>query len=369
MSKRTDMLVKLILVALVSSGPAAVAAYLIAGDPTADPMHVAAAGEGPAGPSASASGGSVESAGTSILTGMLFTRGTALVDWAGINITVEDGSYAYLGGEIISTGPGSMGVLQLDGDSRAYLCPSSRMSLTRAEGGAYQIRLYEGGGRFAFASGTDYRIEVNQGVLSPGRDESVDAQPTVLEVAAYQGHPGGVACGFSGTLEVAGYPADGGRAPIALGSAGPGEIIDLARALRDEAAVTGTPVVIKPVEMSASVRRWLRSNAPYPASPGPIGYLCRCLELKRYAEADGIPDAAIPPRMLPPDSEMPVSLAADDNPPFAPPVLPPAVLAEPGFPNPADPGVLPGPVAAPLSVPPPLVPATGSGGGYSSTPS
>ena len=54
----------------------------------------------------------------------------------------------------------------------------------------------------------------------------------------------------------------------------------------------------------------MRDNAPYPPAPGPIGYLCRCEELKRYAEADGIPDAAIVPRMSPPDS---LALGAVDD--------------------------------------------------------
>jgi hypothetical protein len=239
------------------------------------------------------------------------------------------------------------------------------MSLTRADDGAYHIKLFEGGGRFAFAPGTDYRIEVNQGVLSPSTDGNNPRAPSVVEIAVFQDHPGGVVCGFSSNLDVAGYPADGGGTPIALGNAGPGEIIDLSRALRDESATRGTPVIMQPIPMPAGVRDWLQNNAPYPPSPGPIGYLCRCLELKRYAEADGIPDAAIAPRMLPPDSKALTSLASDTG----PPELPAAILAVPGAPNIVDPGVLSTPTVTTLTVPPPLIPATGSGGGFTSTPS
>ena len=56
--------------------------------------------------------------------------------------------------------------------------------------------------------------------------------------------------------------------------------------------------------------------------------------------------------------------------PFAPVTktgLPAVVLATPGAPDPADPGVMPS--STPLTVPPPLVPISGSGGGFISTPS
>ena len=208
-----------------------------------------------------------------ILAGVLYTRGTAQVDWNGTKISVTDSSYAYLGGEVVSTGPGDMGVLRLDADNSVYMCPASRMSLARGDDGAYQIKISEGGGRFVFAPGTDYRVEVNQGVLSPGAGAA--SQPTVMEASVFQRHPGGVVCGFSGNVDVAGYPSDGGGEPIALGTAGAGEIIDLSWGLREEVAAGGTPVVMQPIPMPAGVQRWLRDNAPYPPAPGPIGYLCR----------------------------------------------------------------------------------------------
>lgn len=368
MSGLRDSLVSLTLLGLVGTGPAAVAAYLLSGEPADDSLTLAATGSGDPAAIHTATGAGGDSTGVPVLAGVLYTRGTAVVNWNGVSIPVTDGSYAYLGGEVVSTGPGDMGVLQLDGDDSVYLCPGSRMSVGRGEDGAYAIRISQGGARFAFAPGSRYRIEANQGVLSPARDS--DSQPTVVEVAVFANHPGGVMCGFSNSMNVAGFASRGGSGPVALGTAGPGEIIDLARALRDEAASTGTPVIMQPIPMPASVQRWLQSNAPYPPAPGTIGYLCRCEELKRYAEADGIPDAAIPPRMSPPDGEALTALLATDNaPPVALPPPRPAELAVPDGPLDIDSAVLPVAAAPPVTVPPPLVPATGSGGGFTSTPS
>jgi hypothetical protein len=357
MSKARDTLLSLTLLVLVFTGPVAVAAYVLSSGNSEAPLMLAAADSANSGRQPSVA---------PVLAGVLYTRGTAQVDWNGVRIRVADGSYAFLGGEVVSTGAGDMGVLRLDADNSVYMCPASRMSLARGDDGAYQIKISEGGGRFVFAPGTDYRIEVNQGVLSPGADAA--SQPTVMEASVFQRHPGGVVCGFSGTVDVAGYPSDGGGGPIALGTAGAGAIIDLSRGLRDEMATGGTPVVMQPIPMPAGVQRWLRDNAPYPPEPAPIGYLCRCLELKRYADADGIPDAAIVPRMSPPGTAPLVALARDGGPPVTPPESPPAVLAVPGAPDPADPGVLPS-AATTLTVPPPLIPVSGSGGGFTSTPS
>lgn len=362
MRKSRDILLSLTLLGLVFTGPAAVAAYFLSGEQGEPPLMLAATEEG----GARAATAAKPPATTPVLAGVLYSKGTARVDWNGANIPVADGSYAYLGGEMVSTGASDMGMLQLDDGNSVYMCPGSRMSVARDGDGAYRIKISQGGGRFAFAPGTHYRIEANQGVYSPAAGGA--SQPTVVEVSVFPGHPGGVVCGFSSSLDVAGYPADGNGEPIALGTAGPGEIIDLSRALKDEAASSGTPVIMQPIPMPASVQSWLRDNAPYPPHPGPIGYLCRCEELKRYAEADGIPDAAIVPRMLPPDGDaVGVLLAADTAAPA--PALPAAVVAIPGAPDSADPGVLPLGPGTPLTVPAPLVPVISSGGGFTSTPS
>lgn len=349
MGKTRETLLTLTLLALVFSGPAAVAAYLLTGDDTEIPVMLAAAGDPSPAPAAS---------GAPVLTGVLYTRGTPRVDWNGVDIPVSDGSYAYLGGEEVSTGSDDMGVLRLDGDNRVYMCPGSRIRVTRGSGGAYEIHVVEGGGRFTFAPGTDFRIRASQGVYSPAPDSG--GEPTVLEVAVFPDHPGGVACGFSGRVRVAAYPPAGGE-PVALGTAGAGEVIDLSRTLGGE---SGAPVIVRPVSMPEAVRAWLRDNAPYPSAPGPIGFLCRCEELKRYAEADGIPEAAIAPRMSPPDALALVARPGVEVITRLPAVLPVA----PRRLNPVDTAVLPG-LAPVLTVPPPLVPQRGTGGGVTSTPS
>lgn len=367
MSRTRETLAGLALLALIFSGPAAVGAYLLSGDDASDATTLAALGETPSEPSKAATGGGAARTGNAVLAGVLYTAGTALVDWNGVRIPVENGSYAYLGGEVVSTGPGDLAVLRLDSENSVYLCPSSRMSLARGDDGAYRIRIAEGGGRFAFAPGTDYRIEANRGVLTPSTDGQGDGHPAVVEIAAFRRHPGGVICGFSGHQDVAGYSARDGADPIVLGRVGAGDIVDLSRALRDETASSGSPVIVQPIPMPPDVGSWLERNAAHPESRGFIGYLCRCLELKRYAEADGIPDTAIRPRMFPPEGEALVALASDSAPRALPPQLSAAVLAEPGAPNPADSAVLAS-ATGPLTVPPPLVPVSGTGGGVSSTP-
>ena len=345
MSKSRDTLLGLTLLAMVFSGPAAVAAYFLGGDQADVPLILAASDD---------TSGSSDAP---VLAGVLYTTGTPEVDWNGEKTPVADGSYAYLGNEVVSSGPADMGLLQLEGDNSVYMCPDSRISVTRDHKGTYIIKISRGIGRFVFAPGTDYRIEANRSVYTPSA--AAKSQATVVEVAVFEGHPGGVACGFSSSMDVAAYPADGGSEPIALGTAGPGEIIDASRALENEKATSGAPVVMEPIAMPASVQSSLRDNAPYPPHPGPIGYLCRCGELKRYAEADGIPDAAIVPLMTPPATVpfVPVSLTAPSA----------VALATPGAPDPADVGAMGNPT--PLTVPPPLVPISGSGGGFTSTPS
>jgi hypothetical protein len=365
------MLARLALLVLVFSGPAAVGAYLLSDDGSPGTAVLAAIGEG--GPSVATTASAADAGqtgGAPVLAGVLYTAGTALVDWNGVRIPVEDGSYAYLGGEVVSTGPDDMAVLRLDADNSVYMCPSSRISVDRGRDGDYRIKIAQGGGRFAFAAGTDYRIEANRGLLSPGA--AAASEPTVAEVTVFEGHPGGVVCTFSSTVDVAGYSSRDSDRPIPLGTTGPGEIVDLSRALRAEAAGGGAPVSMRPIPMPEDVQSRLLSNAAYPSEPGPVGYLCRCEELKRYAEADGIPDTAMVPRMSPPGTHALAALPASGSvAPAALPELPRVAVAAPGPPNPVDLGVMVEPASGGTSVtvPPPLVPVAGSGGGLTSTPS
>ena len=98
MSRGRDTLLTLALLALVFSGPAAVAAYLVSGGQAAEPMMLAAVSDAGAAPAATVADTPGEQASIPVLMGVLYTRGTVLVDWNGVKIPVEDGSYAYLGG-------------------------------------------------------------------------------------------------------------------------------------------------------------------------------------------------------------------------------------------------------------------------------
>ena len=99
MSEARDTLLGLTLLALVFTGPAAVAAYLLSGERAEVPMMLAAAGtSGSAAANEAPNPGRTPSA-ASVIAGVLYTSGTAQVDWNGEKIPVADGSYAYLGGE------------------------------------------------------------------------------------------------------------------------------------------------------------------------------------------------------------------------------------------------------------------------------
>ena len=169
MSKARDMLLSLTLVALVFTGPAAVAAYLLSGDRSDLPLMLAATSDG----ASAAVGGTSNPDGNQsrapVLAGVLYTAGTPQVDWNGVNIPVANGSYAYLGGEVVSSGPADMSVLQLDADNSVYMCPDSRMSVTRADDGAYHIRIFPGRRSFRLRRGHDIPHRGQPGGVFPER--------------------------------------------------------------------------------------------------------------------------------------------------------------------------------------------------------
>lgn len=360
-----ELSMTLALLVLSLLGPAALAAFVLTRDP-GPPGVVLAALDATTPTTAAGPAATTPAGGTG---GILYTRGTAMVNWNGVNIPVANGSYAYRGGELISTASNAMGMLDLGNDNRIYICPGSRVSLARDAAGAYQLYVGEGTSRYVFGPETAFDVRANRGLVTPRAGAA--GGPVVGEISVFQDHPGGVVCSFDNTVDVAGFgPGDGGE-PIALGSVGAGEIVDLSRALRDERAATGSPVIMSPIPMPAEVRGWLTRNAGPSGNGSFIGYLCRCEQLKRYADADGIPDTAIAPQLQPPEGE-PLPLS-DPAPPLDPPEAPSVALVVPGVPDPADPGVLPPPAPPPQApgptVPDPVIPIGGSGGGITSTPS
>ncbi|MDH3317129.1 MAG: hypothetical protein OER43_15365, partial [Gammaproteobacteria bacterium] len=52
-----------------------------------------------------------------LVSGVLYTSGSVKVNWSGIQMPVENTTYAYSGGELISTAPNAMGILKLDSGS------------------------------------------------------------------------------------------------------------------------------------------------------------------------------------------------------------------------------------------------------------
>jgi hypothetical protein len=123
-------LVSAALLAAVLTAPVALAAYMIDAATTAGLEYLAAATTTepvtPAAPPA-----------TPLVIGQLYTTGPAQVDWNGVRIPVEDSSYAYAGGELISTPPGAMGILRLGDNGTVFICPGSQVRLSREPSGRY----------------------------------------------------------------------------------------------------------------------------------------------------------------------------------------------------------------------------------------
>ncbi len=355
MTRRTDALAIIALVALSLSVPAALAAWLLAG-PEAPALALDGHGKAPrtlaaapghgAGGAAGAGDVGVAPDGPSApvtVIGMLYTRGLATVDWNGVGIPVENGAYAYLGGETIAVGPEAMGVLRLADGSSVFLCPDSRARLEIDAGGTVALTVMSGTSRFVFQPGRAFEVDAG-GVLidAPAGPTS---QVLVGEVEVPE-DGGCVLCGLGGTLNVAGATAAPAGKIVRVGPGGDASVTDIPGAF---AAAFGP------------------DNQAL-AGAGDLPFLCRCREIERYADGQGAPAQPGAP-VVPPDG----ALGVPATPPVEPPGLPALALAQPGAPDPFDPNLLPppaaGPAATPFTVPPPLVPTGGSGGGGSTSPS
>ena len=110
-----------------------------------------------------------------------------------------------------------------------------------------------------------------------------------------------------------------------------------------------------------------RLRDPAGGGPGGTAYLCRCEELKRYADAVGVPAQAVAPLAQPPTPEQGPPPAPDPAPAVSPPQGAPISLGEPGDPNPSATSLLLPPAAFDASprlvVPPPLIPPARIGAG------
>ena len=118
MNNARHLLLSVTLVSLALTGPAAVAAYLLSGDRAEVPLMLAATGDGESALATRTPKPVGVPSAARVPMGVLYTTGTPRVQRNGEDIRVADGDYAYLGNEVVSTGPGDMGLLQLYGDNR-----------------------------------------------------------------------------------------------------------------------------------------------------------------------------------------------------------------------------------------------------------
>lgn len=317
--------------------------------------------------------GSVSGAVTSpLVSGVLYTNGPVKVNWSGVQIPVENSTYAYAGGELISTAPNAMGILKLDSGSVVFICPNSRVRLSRNSSGEMRLEVMTGSGRFMFEENDSFRVEVNNTTLSAAADRSGDA----LTRHAYSGESvatedgGCVLCNLSKNLRVGVDHGSTKKTAMAKG----GQIVSVSGA--------GGPNPISSLNLPGSLFAGMRAAMVSNGATG-LGYLCKCRELKDYAERAGGRFAAQPELLLSTalaqaeaDPDGPTSDASpglpqlpDSQPAVAPPPVPDVTVADSGEPDPFTPGLLPAAgeqqpqTDSDVVVPPPLVPGSGSGGG------
>ncbi len=293
-----------------------------------------------------------------LVSGVLYTRGTATVTWNGVSFPVRDGSYAYSGGERIAVGPQAIGLLRLADGSTVILCSGAEAVLTRGDGGAWRLELTRGSSRFAFRAGSVFSV----------RAGATEIRPWVRDPAAgvFEGEVKRYADGGCLVCELRrGVTVVAGRASDSGAGVPPGRVLEVTPPAPGSSAdayrVSSTPIP-QPLMLAAL--------GPGGADGEPAGaYLCRCEDLKRGLER---PEDA-EPALVTAEPEAPAPQVVTEGtaeivPPVAPPDAPPVALAEPGPPDPFDPNVLPPPAAGEPAEPsvvvaPPAVPRAGGGGG------
>jgi len=294
---------------------------------------------------------------------VLYTDGSAKVSWNGREFALENGSYAYIGGEIVQMGPRSIGLLQLGDGSEIYACGGSSISISRTDSGAYALDITRGSSRFVFEADTDFRVRANNAQVSP--PSAVAAAGGVMFEGEVQARADGGArvCVLSRNLQVSAFGARNASAPIDASmaeAASPQPGAGVARIIEVAPAKAGAKISTTPIPAAA-----MPASLGVGATPD-SAFLCRCRDLKE--KLDGLAEAQRVAATAPADAR------ATTAPPVAPPEAPPVVLAVPGIPDPFDPNVLPPPAAGVPAEPvvvvaPPAVPISGSGGGTVASPS
>lgn len=288
--------------------PVGVAAYLVGGNPGLLPEMLLVAQAD----TARESGVQERARGRDarLLTGVLSGTGEIKVGWDSRRITVEDGSYAYVGGESIQTGTDAMGVLELAGGNRVYICPDSELSLTSsAPDGSTLITMAEGHARVEFSQQSAFWVSVSGMIFGRAlqneskNEEQVRTRNTQV-VAEVVASPSRVAvCELSGDLS---YSSGG----VPIPTSGSGQIV--------VGDVPGLQRRAMPSEMAD------RLSAEGPGG-GAQAYLCRCDEIEEFArrkeEADGVAagvgDNVAPevvPKVVPPEPPTGLVVVSPDRP-------------------------------------------------------
>lgn len=392
--QRIRFLTTLAFSALVISAPVSVAAILInAASGAAQPVSLGLPSVAPPDSAASRA--------VPVVAGVLYTNGPVKVDWNGVNIPVQNSSYAYTGGELITTPPNGMGILRLGNGGTVFVCPGSKIRLSRTPAGDFTVDVAEGKSRFLFPAETPFRVRVNDTILTPDTSApplGESAQPAIFAGEVESTKNGGcLLCGLQNNLNVAGPGAASASGAL---SALAGQIVTVpgtpkpgAAAAASNAAGGGQKVSV--LDMPQNVRSTLQAGLD--AAGRSAGFLCKCRELREYTvkvaelmarqqaedtadsertEAEIALAASGDPELLPPDAA----------PPVAPPTIPGFELADSGAPDflpglvpaagPGSAGELPGSAGeppalpdTPIIVPPPFVPGSGAGGGGVVSPS
>ncbi len=315
----------------------------------------------------------------SLVTGVLYTKGKAMIDWNGTRIPLQNGSYAYVGGEIIEMAPDAIGLLKLADGSNVFICPGSKVRLSRNADGEYSLNLISGSSRFSFRADKDFQVTVNDVVMSSALPVQAAGPGDFVTAEVKARQKGGcIICGLKSSLKVT-TPTRGGGGKESKAPAG--EILDIT--LDPAASFVNNTI---PADIMSGLRTAANGSGQSSA------YLCRCQEIQKYAKDLAVASSAIAKAQAqeaaalaeaeaqaaaPAPAETIAEASApapEPAPPVAPPDAPPLALAVPGAPDPFDPNVLPPPAAgepdAPvLVVAPPVIPTTGSGGGLPASPS
>ena len=321
---------------------------------------------------------------TSPISAILYTKGEAKVSWKGSEFAVNNGSYAYIGGETIQMAAGSIGLLQLSDGGRVFVCGGSTVSLARTPGGAHLLTVTRGSSRFSFTANSDFSVRANDTEVRPVSSGAGSNDSLFEGEVSARADGGCLVCELARNLHVSATGADAPTAP----SGGSGRIFEVGPARQAQGRRSISAQAIPAAAMPASMNSVASAGA---------AFQCQCEQLKlktdelaidtaakaARADAPNGDDVQAPPgstQAAPEQQQAPLAeLAVADaaavlTPPVAPPEAPPVALAEPGVPDPFDPNVLPPPAAGEPTDPivivaPPLVPSSGSGGGGIASPS